>query len=86
MGPRYDSRQPSAEAITVSRATGPGGNFAEAWLETVEVYRFTAEIGVRCVEKVLELQPVGALTPAQAFGADFVLEAEGTKRYDSLPG
>jgi len=26
-------------------------------------------------------RPVGALTPAQAFGADFALSIEGTRRY-----
>ncbi len=84
-GPDEHARQTSCSYLW-ARATGPDGNFAESWIETVEVYRFTAEIGVRCVEKVLELQPIGALTPSQAFGADFVLEVEGTKRYDSLPG
>jgi short subunit dehydrogenase-like uncharacterized protein len=31
------------------------------------------------------LKPVGALTPALAFGSDFVLKIEGVKRYDTLP-
>ncbi len=84
-GPDNHARQTDRSYLW-ARTTDPGGNFAEAWLETVEVYRFTTEIGVRCVEKVLELQPTGALTPSQAFGADFVLEVDGTKRYDSLPG
>ena len=60
----------------------------EAWLETVEGYQFTAVAGVRCVEKVLAGNVQGgrlsgALTPALAFGADFVLEIEGTRR--SIP-
>ena len=61
------------------------GRQVEAWLETIEGYRFTAVAGVRCVENLLEKRPAGALTPAQAFGADFILEIEGTKRYDALP-
>jgi len=62
------------------------GQKQEAWLETTEAYRFTAAASVRCVERILEARPSGALTPAQAFGADFVLEIEGTRRYDVLPG
>ena len=27
----------------------------------------------------------GALTPAGAFGADFVLDIEGVRRFDALP-
>jgi short subunit dehydrogenase-like uncharacterized protein len=54
-------------------------------LETVEAYRFTAEAGVRSLERVLAENPTGTLTPAMAFGADFVLEIEGTKRFDQLP-
>ena len=73
-----------------ARAAGPNGA-AEAWLETGEVYRFTALAGVRLVERVLaagkrdEPPLAGALTPAGAFGADFVLDIEGVRRFDSLP-
>ena len=74
-----------------ARASGPDGA-AEAWLETGEVYRFTALAGVRLVERVLAAGKraapplAGALTPAGAFGADFVLDIEGVRRFDSLPG
>ncbi|MBD3344210.1 MAG: NAD(P)H-binding protein [Chitinivibrionales bacterium] len=61
------------------------GDSEEAWLITVEGYRFTALASVRSVEKVLEGSITGALTPSQAFGADFVLEIPNTKRFDS-PG
>ncbi len=57
---------------------------AEAWLEMPEAYRFTAEIGVRAVERVVEWHPVGALTPSQAFGPDFVLDVPGVVRLDKL--
>ena len=57
----------------------------EAWLEGLEAYRFTAVAAVRCVEHILAEHPAGALTPSQAFGPDFVLEIEGTRRYDTLP-
>jgi hypothetical protein len=61
------------------------GRSAEAWLETVDGYSFTALAGVRSVEKIFAQGPAGALTPAVAFGADFALEIEGTRRYDALP-
>jgi short subunit dehydrogenase-like uncharacterized protein len=69
-----------------ARAADDSGREAQAWLETPESYQFTAVAGVRSVEKILEDRPVGALTPALAFGADFVLEVEGTQRCDTLPG
>lgn len=56
----------------------------EAWLETTEGYSFTAKGGVLAVERILAESPVGATTPALAFGADFVLSIEGTRRFDSL--
>jgi short subunit dehydrogenase-like uncharacterized protein len=65
-----------------ARAANKKGDAAEAWLETLESYEFTALAGVRCVEKILEGSLQGVLTPALAFGADFVLEIPGTKRYD----
>jgi len=60
------------------------GRIEQAWLETMESYRFTAVAGVRSVEKIFDLQPKGVLTPALAFGADFVLEIPNTIRYDSI--
>lgn len=60
------------------------GKREQAWLETMESYRLTAVASVLSVEKVFELRPKGALTPALAFGADFVLDIPETIRYDSL--
>jgi hypothetical protein len=37
---------------------------------------------VRAVERLLAEPRVGALTPAGAFGADFVLDVPGTRRLD----
>lgn len=68
-----------------ARARDADGKQAEAWLTTIEGYAFTAKGGVRAVERILAEDPVGALTPALAFGADFVLSVEGTDRFDSLP-
>ncbi len=65
-------------------ATDSVGNTAEAWLETAEGYRFTALAAIATIEKMEHTGLVGALTPAQAFGADFALEIEGTQRVDGL--
>ena len=60
------------------------GDEAQVWLETMEAYRFTAIAGVRSVEKVFEISPKGSLTPALAFGKDFILEIPETKLYHKL--
>ena len=75
-----ETKDQTGRSYLWARAAGPGGETAEAWLETLEPYQFTAVAGVRCVEKTLAERPSGALTPALAFGADFVLELEGTQR------
>ena len=66
-----------------ARATNSIGQSASAWLTTLEPYQYTAKVAVLAVERVAEMTPVGALTPAQAFGADFTLEVEGTTREDA---
>ena len=68
-----------------ARANNASGQQAEAWLETAEAYQLTAVAGISALERVLNERPRGALTPAQAFGADFVLDIEHTVRYDTLP-
>jgi short subunit dehydrogenase-like uncharacterized protein len=82
-GPDAQTRQ-SERSYIWARATDAAGKEAQAWLETVETYRFTAIAGVRCVEKVLQGGHRGALTPALAFGADFILEIEDTQRFEAL--
>ena len=67
-----------------AQANNDKGDKKEAWLETMEGYRFTSISGIKAVEKIFELEPKGALTPALAFGEDFILEFPETKRYDSL--
>jgi short subunit dehydrogenase-like uncharacterized protein len=53
------------------------GNEAEAWLEMGDGYQFTAMSSVQAVTEVLEKRPVGSLSPAQAFGEDFIRTIEG---------
>lgn len=81
-GPSADERA-RGKSFIWARASGPGG-WAEAWLETMEGYSLTAITGIRAVERVLRERPVGALTPALAFGSDFILEVPGTRRLDTL--
>ena len=83
-GPDEQVRQ-NARSYVWAQASNERGESVETWLETVEAYRFTAEAGVRCIEHLLANELAGALTPAQAFGPDFVLEIPGTMRLDSLP-
>ncbi len=82
-GPDADFREKGKAALW-ARVTNPQGASVEAWLETPEPYRLTALAGVRSVERVLNEQPVGALTPAQAFGADFIMEIDGVRHFDHL--
>ncbi|MEM9953005.1 MAG: NAD(P)H-binding protein [Chloroflexota bacterium] len=80
-GPDEQARQ-NGQSYIHARAWNNQGQSASAWLTTVEAYRYTAEIGVLAVESMLERNPIGALTPVQAFGVDFTLEIEGTTRID----
>jgi len=83
-GPDAKAREKGGSQVW-AKVTDASGRSVEAWLETVDGYSFTALAGVRSVEKVFAHGPAGALTPARAFGADFALEIEGTRRYDALP-
>lgn len=82
-GPGAEFRH-TARSYIWALAANSYGDETQAWLETLEAYQFTAVAGVRCVEAVLDGSYRGALTPAQAFGADFVLEIEGTRRFDNI--
>jgi short subunit dehydrogenase-like uncharacterized protein len=66
-----------------ARVMNQSGQQVEAWLELGEGYHFTAASSVQAVEHVLRDHPAGALTPAQAFGADFVLTIEGVRLWSA---
>ncbi len=83
-GPDEEIRQ-RVRSYVWARAADAGGNEAQAWLETIEAYQLTVVGALNAVELVLDGQYAGALTPAGAFGADFVMGIEGTTRLDSLP-
>jgi short subunit dehydrogenase-like uncharacterized protein len=80
-GPDADARA-RGKSYLWARARAPDGRAAEAWLETLEGYALTARTGVLAVEGVLDGAPYGAHTPARAFGKDFILGVEGTRRID----
>ena len=82
-GPSEHLRQTGRSQL-YAQVTGKNGQRAEAWLETVEAYQFTVLAALNAVEHVFQHQPSGALTPAQAFGADFVLDMPHTVRRDTL--
>jgi short subunit dehydrogenase-like uncharacterized protein len=59
------------------------GATQEMWLDVAEGYQFTTYASLACVQGVLGGRvPPGTHTPATAFGAEFVLEIEGS----TLPG
>jgi short subunit dehydrogenase-like uncharacterized protein len=68
-----------------ARASSRDGLAQEAWLETAEGYAFTAESAVQALEALERSPCAGALTPATAFGTDFVLRLRGSVRYEHLP-
>jgi short subunit dehydrogenase-like uncharacterized protein len=82
-GPDEEARR-SGRTTIWARAADLKGASAEAWLEIGEAYQFTAKASVQAVEKTLGSTLAGAFSPAQAFGSDFVLGVEGTKRFDTL--
>jgi short subunit dehydrogenase-like uncharacterized protein len=68
-----------------ARATGPDGATAQAWLQTGESYVFTVDASIRAVEEALTRSLGGAFSPATAFGVDFALTIQDTKRIDTIP-
>src|SRR5258708_3512481 len=82
-GPGETARK-AGNASLYAQVRNANGETREAWLETIEAYQLTINASIPVVERVLNGEYRGALTPSQAFGADFVLEIAGTKRYSSL--
>lgn len=83
-GPSETRRRRTRSAI-YARVWNTQGEQREAWLETVEAYQYSVKIAPLVMERVLNGAYRGALTPAQAFGADFALAVEDTQRYERLP-
>jgi short subunit dehydrogenase-like uncharacterized protein len=81
-GPDADARAAGKSSVW-ARVSNRQGDTQAAWLETAEGYHFTAMAAVAAVQRVLGSDLAGALTPAQAFGADFVLDVPGSRRQDA---
>jgi short subunit dehydrogenase-like uncharacterized protein len=82
--PPADER-PTYPSFGWARATGRDGVTTQAWLRTGESYAFTANASIRAVEETLARSLSGALSPAAAFGPDFILTIPGTSRTDTIP-
>lgn len=79
-GPDKNTQQ-TGQSYVLGRVTNASGESMQARLITPEAYRLTAITAVHAARQVLEKSPgTGFLTPALAFGADFILQVEGTQR------
>lgn len=74
-------RRAHGRTIIMARAFDDGGRGQTAWLETHEAYEFTRHAAILAVERVLDGDYTGALTPSMAFGPDFVLNIPNTRRF-----
>ncbi len=75
-----DEERARDEMLLFGEVSDDGGNKVARRLRTAEGYTFTAESGVIAASKMLagKLAP-GAYTPSLAFGADYVLQFEGSR-------
>ena len=79
-GPDADRRE-SAESYVYGRVTNAAGQSFAARLRTIEGYTLTAVTALLITRRVLSGDwQAGYRTPAGCYGADFVLEVEGTVR------
>jgi len=80
-GPSLKKRL-KAKSFIWGEVTNKYNHRFEARLQTPEGYTLTALTALAIVQKVLKGDaPIGFQTPAKAYGADFVLEIEGVKRW-----
>jgi len=75
-----DEQRARDEMYVYGEAWDEAGHKVATRLRTREGYTLTAESCIKAIQKVMEghLAP-GAYTPSMAFGADYVLELEGTR-------
>ena len=79
-GPNATTRA-NAKSYLWGKVTNQEGETKEASLVTAEAYWLTAQTALRSAERLLEnTLEAGFYTPSKAFGADFILEFEGTER------
>jgi short subunit dehydrogenase-like uncharacterized protein len=82
-GPNEEERA-SGKTYLWGEATDADGNKVESRLSCPEGYTMTALTALEIAEKILAGNfCVGFQTPAKCYGADLVLEIEGTERMDN---
>jgi short subunit dehydrogenase-like uncharacterized protein len=75
-----DEQRAQDEMLLFGEARDDRGNQVALRLRTVEGYTLTAESGVSATLRLLQSAlPPGAYTPSLAFGAEYVLEFEGSR-------
>lgn len=67
------------KSYVYARASTELGLYAETMIKTPEPYYFTVQIAIIAIQKVLDGDYAGALTPVEAFGSSFVFEVEGVE-------
>ena len=79
-GPDKDTQE-KGHGYVIGTVHNKAGNSLTATLFTPEAYKLTAITAVKAAMKLLhKAPPPGFLTPALAFGADFILEVDGVQR------
>ena len=78
-----DTSRAAGESRLWGEVRDAAGRTAVSRLVTPEAYTLTARTAVAAARRVLDGGvPTGFQTPSRAFGADFILEQEGTRRED----
>jgi len=81
-GPDEIQRKASSSMVW-GEVKNKAGGIQRATLYLPEGYTLTALTSLKIVEMVLETEPPhGSKTPAQVFGADFIMQFEGVRRKD----
>ena len=80
-----DQEREQGKTLLWGKATDDSGNEVESRLQSDEGYTLTALAALKIAEKILDGNfRTGYQTPAKCYGADLILEIEGSKREDIL--
>jgi short subunit dehydrogenase-like uncharacterized protein len=83
-GPSDEERK-NGKSLLWGEASDDNNNIVQARLQSVEGYTLTALAALKIAEKLLDGNfNTGFQTPAKCYGADLILEIEGSKREDVL--
>jgi short subunit dehydrogenase-like uncharacterized protein len=78
-----DEERARGKSFVWGEVTDDAGGIKRSRLQGPEGYTLTALAALAIVEKVLAgVAPAGFQTPSRAYGADLILEVEGTARED----